>query len=250
MEIEQDRVSLGALLKRESQSEKLEKPGILHGQAGQSKKGEDFTLVKTECQRIPGDGSTTFSVFALFDGHNGSAAALYCKENLLSNVLCGIPSDLGRDEWLAALPRAMVAGFVKTDKDFQEKAKSSGTTATLVIIDGMVVTVASVGDSHCVLESADGTTYHLSADHRLEFNDQEVERVTISGGEVGRLNIAGGTERVRLSYLKIRFQFLDWSSEMLARWFVPFKINWRQGCWRVYRSCSLREASEAFYRWR
>ncbi|KAK9096902.1 hypothetical protein Sjap_022399 [Stephania japonica] len=194
MEIEKHRVSLGALLKRESQSEKLEKPGILHGQAGQSKKGEDFTLVKTECQRIPGDGSTTFSVFALFDGHNGSAAALYCKENLLSNVLCGIPSDLGGDEWLTALPRAMVAGFVKTDKDFQEKAKSSGTTATLVIIDGMVVTVASVGDSHCVLESADGTTYHLSADHRLEFNDQEVERVTISGGEVGRLNIAGGTE--------------------------------------------------------
>lgn len=63
-------------------------------------------------------------VFQLFDGHNGSAAAIYSKEKLLSNVLSAIPSDLNRDEWVAALPRALVAGFVKTDKDFQEKGKS------------------------------------------------------------------------------------------------------------------------------
>ncbi|CAL5382433.1 unnamed protein product [Camellia sinensis] len=41
--------------------------------------------------------------------------------NLLNNVLAAIPSDLNRDEWVAALPGALVAGFVKTDKDFQEK---------------------------------------------------------------------------------------------------------------------------------
>lgn len=57
----------------------------------------------------------------LFDGHNGSAAAIYSKENLLNNILNAIPSNLNRDEWLAALPRALVAGFVKTDKDFQTK---------------------------------------------------------------------------------------------------------------------------------
>jgi len=57
----------------------------------------------------------------LFDGHNGSAAAIYSKENLLNNVVSAIPPDLNRDEWLAALPRALVAGFVKTDKDFAEK---------------------------------------------------------------------------------------------------------------------------------
>jgi len=39
----------------------------------------------------------------------------------LNNILSAIPSDLSRDEWLAALPRALVAGFIKTDKDFQEK---------------------------------------------------------------------------------------------------------------------------------
>lgn len=59
----------------------------------------------------------------LFDGHNGSAAAIYTKENLLNNVLGAIPPDLNSDEWVSALPRALVAAFVKTDKDFQGRGK-------------------------------------------------------------------------------------------------------------------------------
>nr|CAD1826244.1 unnamed protein product [Ananas comosus var. bracteatus] len=191
---EERMVPLAVLLKRELTSEKIERPDILHGQANQSKKGEDFTLLKTECERVPGDGLSTFSVFALFDGHNGTGAALYAKDNLLNNIVSAIPSDLNRDEWLAALPRALVAGFVKTDKDFQTKAHTSGTTVTFVIIDGWVVTVASVGDSRCILESAEGSVYYLSADHRLEANEEEVERIIASGGEVGRLNVVGGAE--------------------------------------------------------
>ncbi|CAI9115749.1 OLC1v1016742C2 [Oldenlandia corymbosa var. corymbosa] len=191
---EHQTVPLSVLLKRELASEKIERPELSHGQASQSKKGEDFTLLKTECQRVLGDGVTTYSVFGLFDGHNGSAAAIYSKENLLNNVLGAIPADLNRDEWVAALPRALVAGFVKTDKDFQERAQTSGTTVTFVIIEGWVVTVASVGDSRCVLESAEGGIHYLSADHRLDTNEEERERITSSGGEVGRLNTGGGTE--------------------------------------------------------
>ncbi|XXG70828.1 hypothetical protein AAC387_Pa07g0223 [Persea americana] len=187
-------VPLAVLLKRELTNEKIQNPDILHGQASHSKKEEDFTLLKTDCQRVPGDGVTTFSVFALFDGHNGSAAAIYSKESLLNNVLGAIPSNFSRDEWLAALPRALVAGFIKTDKDFQEKAQHSGTTVTFVIIDGWVVTVASVGDSRCILESAEGAIYSLSADHRLDTNEEEVDRITSCGGEVGRLNMVGGLE--------------------------------------------------------
>ncbi|KAK4490365.1 hypothetical protein RD792_001041 [Penstemon davidsonii] len=187
-------VPLSVLLKRELANEKIERPEISHGQANQSKKGEDFTFVKTECQRVLGDGVTTYSVFALFDGHNGSAAAIYSKENLLNNVLGAIPPDLNSDEWLSALPRALVAGFVKTDKDFQERAQTSGTTVTFVIIEGWVITVASVGDSQGILESAEGGIYYLSADHRLDCSEQERERITACGGEVGRLNTGGGTE--------------------------------------------------------
>ncbi|XP_015885508.3 probable protein phosphatase 2C 12 isoform X1 [Ziziphus jujuba] len=187
-------VPLSVLLKRELANEKIENPEIIYGLANQSKKGEDFTLLKTECQRMVGDGVSTFSVFGLFDGHNGSAAAIYSKENLLNNVLSALPSDLNRDEWLLALPRALVAAFVKTDIEFQEKAQTSGTTVTFVIIEGWIITVASVGDSRGMLESTEGEFLYLSADHRLECNEEERIRITESGGEVGRLNTGGGAE--------------------------------------------------------
>ena len=52
-------------------------------------------------------------------------------------------------------------------------ARTSGTTVTFMIIEGWVITVASVGDSRCTLESAEGAIYYLSADHRLECNEEE-----------------------------------------------------------------------------
>jgi serine/threonine protein phosphatase PrpC len=72
--------------------------------------------------------------------------------------------------------------------------ETSGTTATFVIVDGWTVTVASVGDSRCILDTQGGVVSLLTVDHRLEENVEERERVTASGGEVGRLNIFGGNE--------------------------------------------------------
>ncbi|KAB5529178.1 hypothetical protein DKX38_019259 [Salix brachista] len=146
-------VPLATLIGRELRNEKIEKPFVKYGQAALAKKGEDYFLIKPDCQRVPGDLSTSFSVFAIFDGHNGVSAAIFVKEKLLDNVLSAIPQDITREEWLQALPQALVAGFVKTDIEFQQKV-----------------------------------------DHRLEENVAERERVTASGGEVGRLNVFGGNE--------------------------------------------------------
>ncbi|KAK9115436.1 hypothetical protein Syun_022233 [Stephania yunnanensis] len=187
-------VPLAALISREMRNDKLEKPSLRYGSAAQSRKGEDYFLMKTDCQRLPGNSSSTFSVFAIFDGHNGNAAAIFTRENLLSHVISAIPRGLGREEWLQALPRALVAGFVKTDKEFQSRGETSGTTATFVIVDGWTVTVASVGDSRCILDAQGGAISVLTVDHRLEENVEERERVTASGGEVGRLSIVGGVE--------------------------------------------------------
>lgn len=120
----------------------------------------------------------------------------------MSHILSAIPGGLGREEWLHALPRALVAGFVKTDKEFQSRGmnivltclnfflyavlehdpwspcfsstgQTSGTTATFVIIDGWTVTVASVGDSRCILDAQGGAISALTVDHRLEENIEE-----------------------------------------------------------------------------
>jgi len=58
-------VPLGTLIGRELRSEKVDKPIIRYGQAALAKKGEDYFLIKPDCQRIPGDPSTSFSVFAV-----------------------------------------------------------------------------------------------------------------------------------------------------------------------------------------
>ncbi|XP_008778230.2 probable protein phosphatase 2C 15 [Phoenix dactylifera] len=189
-----DLVPLAVLIGRELKSEKMEKPCIRYGCAAQSKKGEDYFLIKVDCHRLPGNPSSAFSVFAVLDGHNGNAAAIYARENLLNHVLSAIPRGLSREEWLQALPRALVAGFVKTDKEFQSRGQTSGTTVTFVIIDGWTITVASVGDSRCILDAHGGVVSLLTVDHRLEENVEERERVTASGGEVGRLSIMGGAE--------------------------------------------------------
>ncbi|KAL9389543.1 hypothetical protein Peur_018148 [Populus x canadensis] len=187
-------VPLAALISREMRIEKIEKPIVKYGHAAQSRKGEDYFLIKMDCQRLPGNSSSTFSVFAIFDGHNGNAAAIYTRENLLNHILGAIPRDLGREEWLQALPRALVAGFVKTDKEFQSRGETSGTTATFVIVDRWTVTVASVGDSRCILDAQGGAVFSLTVDHRLQENVEERKRVSASGGVVGRLSTVGGVE--------------------------------------------------------
>ncbi|GKE28614.1 probable protein phosphatase 2C 15 [Tanacetum coccineum] len=98
-----------------------------------------------------------------------NAAALYSWDNLLSHILSAIPRGLGRDEWLQALPRALVAGFVKTDKEFQSKDGQSQLQP--LVIHGA-----------------------FWMHNRLEENQEERERVKASGGEVGRLRILGGAE--------------------------------------------------------
>lgn len=187
-------VPLAALLSRETRAAKMEKPIVRYGEAAQSRKGEDYLLIKTDTLRVPSSSSSAFSVFAIFDGHNGKAAAVFTRENLLNHVLSALPRGLSCDEWLQALPRALVSGFVKTDKEFQSRGETSGTTATFVIVDGWTVTVACVGDSRCVLDTSGGSVSNLTVDHRLEDNKEERERVTASGGEVGRLSIVGGVE--------------------------------------------------------
>jgi len=58
-------VPLAALISREMRIEKMEKPIVKYGHAAQSRKGEDYFLIKMDCQRLPGNSSSTFSVFAV-----------------------------------------------------------------------------------------------------------------------------------------------------------------------------------------
>ncbi|KAF8015972.1 hypothetical protein BT93_H1501 [Corymbia citriodora subsp. variegata] len=81
----------------------------------------------------------------------------------------------GWSRWLQALPRALVAGFVKTDIEFQQRVKTSGTTVTLMVIDRWTIIVASVEDSRCILCTQGVVVCLLTVDHQLEENAEERE---------------------------------------------------------------------------
>lgn len=79
-------VPLAALISRELKNEKMEKPTVRYGHAAQSRKGEDYFLIKTDGQRVPGNSSSTFSAFAVITSHTYmsiqnhtlTAQLLYC----------------------------------------------------------------------------------------------------------------------------------------------------------------------------
>ena len=64
-EKERKLVPLAALIRREMKSEKMEKPTVRFGSAAQSRKGEDYFLMNTDSQRVPGNPSSSFSAFAV-----------------------------------------------------------------------------------------------------------------------------------------------------------------------------------------
>ncbi|KAK3442709.1 hypothetical protein EUGRSUZ_B02819 [Eucalyptus grandis] len=77
-----DLVPLAALINREMKNEKLEKPTVRYGCASQSKKGEDFFLIKTDCQRVPGNPSSAYSVFAVSTFFQDFPRSSVCGVNL------------------------------------------------------------------------------------------------------------------------------------------------------------------------
>jgi hypothetical protein len=60
-------VPLAVLLRREVASERTaaERPDLQHGFFNQAKKGEDFFLLKPDCERLPGVPSSSFSAFGV-----------------------------------------------------------------------------------------------------------------------------------------------------------------------------------------
>lgn len=58
-------VPLATLIGREIHGDKSEKPTVKCGQHAFAKRGEDYFLVKPDCFRIPGNPSSSFSVFAV-----------------------------------------------------------------------------------------------------------------------------------------------------------------------------------------
>ena len=130
-----------------------------------------------------------FRLFAVYDGHAGSAAVMLAKENL--------PRILGRYLQDAAdVEGAIKAAFQVADEevmqallenkataDMADLQTSSGTVACLGLLKNKEMWIANLGDCRAVV-SNDGTAAAISCDHAPEKNAAEAERLKNAGVSV------------------------------------------------------------------
>ncbi|XP_076245300.1 uncharacterized protein LOC143185888 isoform X2 [Calliopsis andreniformis] len=126
-------------------------------------------------------GGSVANYYAVFDGHAGQDAAVYCATHLHQYLAESIyyPTDP---------ERALRDAFVTTDAQFIEKSKTQkvvgGTTAVCTLLLNKKLYVSWVGDSSAMIVKRDGIV-QLVNPHRLHRED-EVQRIQRMGGVVMR----------------------------------------------------------------
>ena len=136
-----------------------------------------------------------FRAFGVFDGHGGKQAAAHCAKQLMADLgrgLVAFASTSAADppHMEAAVPELLSRLFVETDRAWCEEGKPSGTTATVAVVSGWEVVVASVGDSDLWLDTG-AEIVRVSESHRLGSCTQEQKRVREAGGSCARSEVGG-----------------------------------------------------------
>ena len=130
-------------------------------------------------------------IYAVFDGHSGSGAVKFCKENLLPELLHECQDGF--------TSQAITRAFINTERNFRTHCANSpkpevsefniripksydesGTCALVAIVQDTQITIAHVGDCQALIVNNDKTFRTLSRMHRCT-NEQE------DNGEIERI---------------------------------------------------------------
>ncbi|PKA45624.1 putative protein phosphatase 2C 62 [Apostasia shenzhenica] len=126
-------------------------------------------------------------LFAIFDGHLGHDVPGYLQSHLFDNIL-------HQPDFWTDTKSAIKKAYDITDNKILEKAKELGrggsTAVTAILIDGLRLVVANVGDSRAVI-CKNGLAKQLSIDHEPNSERSSIEK---KGGFVS--NIPGDVPRV------------------------------------------------------
>ncbi|XP_062409358.1 protein phosphatase, Mg2+/Mn2+ dependent, 1Lb [Sardina pilchardus] len=126
------------------------------------------------------------SIFGIFDGHGGEAAADYVKAHL-PDALRQQLQAYEREKENSALNYQTILEkqILSLDKEMidqlSEKYDEAGTTCLVALLSDKQLTVANVGDSRGVLCDKDGNTIALSHDHK-PYQLRERKRIKQAGG--------------------------------------------------------------------
>jgi protein phosphatase 1L len=124
-------------------------------------------------------GNQVIGLFGVFDGHGGSRAAEYVKENLFDNLM-------NHPNFLDNTRLAIVESYKQTDEDYLKEEnnhqRDAGSTASTAVLVGDRLLVANVGDSRAVI-CRGGKAFALSDDHKPNRTDER-QRIEDAGGVV------------------------------------------------------------------
>jgi len=130
---------------------------------------------------------------AVFDGHNGDAAASFCAEQLGVELLSAWPAALPLSDAASA---ALSTSFVALNRRFlaEQPHDVSGCTALAALLVNSTLLVANAGDCQCKLWRGDGVLA-LSREH-IASDGAERARIMQAGGAVsatadGKLRVGG-----------------------------------------------------------
>ncbi|XP_067109975.1 protein phosphatase 1L isoform X2 [Osmerus mordax] len=123
------------------------------------------------------------SIFGIFDGHGGEAAADYVKAHLPEALKQHLLSqERGRRD---NYPSLLEHRILSVDREMVEKLSANhdeaGTTCLVALLSDRELTVANVGDSRGVLCDKDGNAVALSHDHK-PYQLKERKRIKRAGG--------------------------------------------------------------------
>ena len=158
---------------------------------------EDFVLIKHPYLNLK---NNHLSLFAVFDGHGGSAVSEYLKNNFCENLKKTI-----NKEYTLTFRKILRKSIENIDKDFEgmENAKNCGSTGTFVIINNNSIYCANVGDSKCFYIN-EKEAIQLSEDHNCK-NKEEVNELRNRGVIVFQ-NRVFGTLALTRSFGDVEFK--------------------------------------------
>uniref|UniRef100_H2LP74 Protein phosphatase 1L n=1 Tax=Oryzias latipes TaxID=8090 RepID=H2LP74_ORYLA len=123
------------------------------------------------------------SIFGIFDGHGGEAAADFAKAHLPEALRQQLLTyERGKD---FSYPTILEQQILTLDREMLEKLSATyneaGTTCLVALLSDKELTVANVGDSRGVLCDKNGKAIPLSHDHK-PYQLKERKRIKKAGG--------------------------------------------------------------------
>lgn len=138
-----------------------------------------------------------YSLYCVFDGHNGVHAARHAGDAILSAVESRLPLGCppppehhAYKTFCDGIQMALVESIVELNGLFAKRGILAGCTATVVLQVGWLLTCVNLGDSRAILDTG-AETIKLTVDHRVASHKAERTRCEAMGAVVAPVAMWG-----------------------------------------------------------